>query len=69
MKQDISVRFLSEELGFDTYEEAAQFMVNHGAQDHLKRNEKEFLLNTGAFSVFDGARELAFKRIDIKGQI
>jgi hypothetical protein len=66
----LSIRFLSEELGFDSYEDAAQFFVNHGAQEYLKQiDTAEFVLNTGAFSVFDGAQKSAYQKIDIKGQI
>jgi len=69
-RQDLSIRFLSEELGFDSYEDAAQFLINHGTQEFLKQtDEAELVLNSSAFSVFEGAQKSAYQKIDIKGQI
>lgn len=51
-------------------EEAAQFIVNHGAQ-HLfeeRGNDLYFLAGKGV-GFFESSKSAAFGRVDIKGQI
>jgi hypothetical protein len=37
-KAKINIKFLTEELGFESYQETAQFIVDHGAQDALEQD-------------------------------
>lgn len=73
-KAKINIKFLTEELGFESYQETAQFIVDHGAQDALEQDnssaEAVLLLNpAAALAIFETARQQAFKTVDIKGQI
>ncbi|KIW05823.1 uncharacterized protein PV09_03029 [Verruconis gallopava] len=79
-KPNVSIQFLAEELGFDTYEATIEFLDNAGAGQAgaLVRpvqplDEKElgqWKLDTGkALPLFQAARASAFKSVDIKGQI
>lgn len=51
-------------------EEAAQFIVNHGAQ-HLfeERGNDLYLLTKEGNDFFESAKSAAFGRVDIKGQM
>ena len=69
-KQDVELRFVSEELYFESDIEAAQFILDHGGQDLLEdRNDTIFFLTAKAGQRFETSRATAFSRIDIKGQI
>ncbi|KAI9876964.1 MAG: hypothetical protein M1830_005185 [Pleopsidium flavum] len=69
-KPDVVLRFITEELGFESDEESARFICDHGAQSLLEEREDGVRLLTGkAGSVFETAKNAAFKRVDIKGQI
>ena len=66
----MKLRFVTEELGFESDEEAARFLCDHGGQDFLDDREGGVRLITGkSVGPFDAARKLAFGRVDIKGQI
>lgn len=69
-KPDVKLRFITEELGFMSDEEAGQFIVNHNAQDLLveRGNDLYFLTGKG-LGFFEAAKASAFGRVDIKGQI
>ncbi|EAQ87559.1 hypothetical protein CHGG_04178 [Chaetomium globosum CBS 148.51] len=69
-KMDVPLRFVTEELYFESDVEAAQFILDHEGQDLLEDRSGTILFLTGkAGSRFEGARAKAFSRVDIKGQI
>lgn len=70
-KPDVKLRFVTEELGFESDEESARFICDHGGQSFLdEREEGEVRLLTGkALRFFEGAKASAFRTVDIKGQI
>ena len=69
-KPDVKLRFFTEELGFESDDESARFICDHGGQSFLEEREGEVRLLTGkALRFFETARNAAFKRVDIKGQI
>jgi SAC3 family protein LENG8/THP3 len=70
-KPDVKLRFVTEELGFESDEEAARFICDNGGEDFLKTRNEEVMLDTGVRSggLFESARIEAFKKVDIKGQI
>lgn len=69
-KPDVNLRFITEELGFESDEESARFICDHGAQSLLEERQDSVRLLTGkAGSIFEVAKSAAFKRVDIKGQI
>jgi SAC3 family protein LENG8/THP3 len=72
-KPDVKLRFVTEELAFETDEEAAQFVLEHGgdgAADFLEEKDGHVRLATGKMSqVIESARAAAFRSVDIKGQI
>ena len=69
-KPDVKLRFVTEELAFETDEEAARFVCDHGGSDFLANKEGEVILVTGkSASLFEEARKQAFGKVDIKGQI
>jgi len=69
-KPDVQLRFITEELGFESDADAAQFIVDHNGQ-HLLEDRKEFIafLTGKAGSLFEGPKAAAFSKVDIKGQI
>lgn len=69
-KPDVKLRFVTEELGFMSDEEAGQFIVNHNAQEFLvERDNDLYFLSGKALAFFEPAKAAAFGRVDIKGQI
>ena len=77
-KPNVSIQFLAEELGFDTYEAAVEFLEKNGADTYLIRltDSDEFkaldtwkLETAKTAALFDNARARAFRTVDIKGQI
>ena len=72
-KPDVKLRFVTEELGFESDEESAQFILDHageGSTDLLQERDGDVrLLTARAGAVFETARAAAFKQVDIKGQI
>lgn len=66
----MKLRFLTEELGFESDDESARFIFDHGGQVFLEERVDGVRLLTGkALGFFEEAKGLAFKRVDIKGQI
>jgi len=70
-----SLRFLTDELSFDTDNACCEFFTSHGAQHLIEetidvqgRPQLRAKLKEGA-SLFEGLRKAAFARVDIKGQI
>lgn len=71
-KPDVKLRFLTEELGFESDDESARFICDYGGQAHLEQREEggEVRFLTGkALRFFEAAKQQAFKKVDIKGQI
>jgi len=73
-KPTLNIRFLTEELGFESHSETVQFILDHGARDSLEEradgDSSEILLKPAeAHPIFKAAMELAYGRVDIKGQI
>ncbi|KAK3294300.1 SAC3/GANP/Nin1/mts3/eIF-3 p25 family-domain-containing protein [Chaetomium fimeti] len=69
-KMDVPLRFVTEELYFESDVEAAQFILDHEGQELLEDRNGTIVFLTGkAGSRFEGARAKAFSRVDIKGQI
>ena len=66
----MKLRFLTEELGFESDEESARFICDYSGQSFLEeRNGEVRLLTAKALRFFETARNAAFKKVDIKGQI
>lgn len=70
----VDLRFLTEELGFESDSECVQFLTNHGAGEFLveKKDENGSVVKFNcppAKSIFTTAKEAAFRKVDIKGQI
>ncbi|KAK1834254.1 SAC3/GANP/Nin1/mts3/eIF-3 p25 family-domain-containing protein [Podospora conica] len=69
-KPDVPLRFITDELGFESDTEAAQFILDHGGQELLDdRNGPVVFLTGKASNTLEPARASAFGRVDIKGQI
>jgi len=70
-KPSVKLRFITEELGFESDQDAAQFIYDHGAGAHLEEKEDGIRFVSGkAHALFQAAKSKAFNsRIDIKGQI
>jgi len=69
-KPDVKLRFITEELGFESDDESARFICEHGGQAYLGERDDGVRLVTGkASGLFEPARSDAFRRVDIKGQI
>ncbi|RMZ92547.1 hypothetical protein DV736_g229, partial [Chaetothyriales sp. CBS 134916] len=72
-KADVKLRFVTEELGFENDEEAAQFILDHAGQTSAELlQEKDGvvrLLTAKVGQIFEAARSAAFGQVDIKGQI
>lgn len=69
-KPDVRLRFLTEELGFESDDESARFVCEHKGQNFLEEKADGVRLLTGkALNFFEGAKKEAFDRVDIKGQI
>lgn len=62
---------MTEELGFESDDESARFVCDHGGQAFLDvKEDGEVKLLTGkALRFFEGVKTAAFKTVDIKGQI
>lgn len=65
------MRFITEELGFESDAQAAQFICDYeGGQELLdERDDGIVFLSGKAGQLFEHAKSGAFKKIDIKGQI
>ncbi|KAH6685952.1 SAC3/GANP domain-containing protein [Plectosphaerella plurivora] len=69
-KPDVKLRFITEELGFESDHDAAQFIVDFNGESLLEERGDSISLLTGkAGQLFEGARSKAFRTVDIKGQI
>ncbi|KAK4939989.1 hypothetical protein LTR10_019841 [Elasticomyces elasticus] len=72
-KPDLRLRFVTEELGFESDEEACQFILDHAPEDSSnlleERDGDVRFLTSKAGSIFQLAKQRAFGLVDIKGQI
>lgn len=69
-KPDVKIRFLTEELGFESDQDCVQFLCDHGAQGLLEDRTDSVVFQTGkAGLLFENAKNAAFRKVDIKGQI
>ncbi|CAK7564870.1 MAG: hypothetical protein SEPTF4163_002773 [Sporothrix epigloea] len=63
-KPDVRLRYVTEELGFESDIDAAQFIIDHKAQELLEeRDDHIAFLSSKGFQKFDEIREAAFRRI------
>ncbi len=66
----MNIKFLTEELGFETHQHTYEFIKEHASEAVLSETEDSYLLKTKeAYPFIEGARANAFKSVDIKGQI
>ena len=64
------LRFITEELGFDSDQQAGQFIVDHAPAELLEEQNGVVKFLAGkAGNVFEQAKAEANRLIDIKGQI
>jgi hypothetical protein len=69
-KPNVKLRFVTEELGFESDGDAAQFIYDHNGQSLLEERESGLVFLTGdAKQIFETAKVAAFSKVDIKGQI
>lgn len=66
----MKLRFVTEELGFESDADAAEFIIKCEAGHLLQERTDHIAFLTGkAGQIFETARAAAFQRVDIKGQI
>lgn len=66
----MKIRFVTEELGFESDQETCQFILQHATEDLLEEKDGHVRLLAGkAGPLFEQAKRGAFKSVDIKGQI
>ncbi|KAL5355908.1 SAC3/GANP/Nin1/mts3/eIF-3 p25 family-domain-containing protein [Aspergillus floccosus] len=70
-KPDVKIRFITEELGFESDEQSARFILDHTSEDLLLEKDGAVRLVTSlkAAQLFEGAKAAAHRVVDIKGQI
>jgi hypothetical protein len=69
-KPDVKLRFITEELGFESDADAAQFILDHNGQHLLEDRQETIAFLTGkAGALFEGPKAASFAKVDIKGQI
>ena len=69
-KPDLKLRYITEELAFESDAEAAQFIIDYNGQDLLEERDESIVFLAGnARQLFEAARADAFRRVDLKGQI
>ena len=66
----MKLRFVTDELGFESDNDAAQFICENGGQLLLEEKDGVVHLLTGkAGNIYEEARQAAFGKVDIRGQI
>lgn len=69
-KPDVKIRFITEELGFESDEQSARFVLEYASGELLQERDGHVRLLTGkAGRVFEDAKSQAYRVVDIKGQI
>lgn len=66
----MNIRFITEELGFESDEQTARFVLDHSSAELLEEKNGTVRLLTGkAGLLFEQAKAEAHRIVDIKGQI
>lgn len=61
---------MTEELAFDDDAECAAFICDHGGEQYLEKKIDGLVFQTAkAGAIFQAAKDTAFRKVDIKGQI
>ncbi|PKY05873.1 hypothetical protein P168DRAFT_250818 [Aspergillus campestris IBT 28561] len=70
-KPDVKIRFITEELGFESDEQSARFVLDHTSEEFLQEKDGTVRLLTGvkASLLLETAKSSAHRIVDIKGQI
>lgn len=69
-KPDVNIRFITEELGFESDEQTARFIIENSSAELLEEKNGSVRLLTGkAGLLFEQAKAAAHAVVDIKGQI
>lgn len=69
-KPDVTIRFITEELGFESDEQTARFVLENSSAELLEEKNGAVRLLTGkAGALFEQAKLDAHRVVDIKGQI
>ncbi|KAI0200025.1 SAC3/GANP/Nin1/mts3/eIF-3 p25 family-domain-containing protein [Astrocystis sublimbata] len=68
-KPELKLRYVTEELAFESDAEAAQFIIDYDEELLQERDDHIFFLTGKAGQTFENARAQAFSRVDLKGQI
>ncbi|KAI9370640.1 SAC3/GANP/Nin1/mts3/eIF-3 p25 family-domain-containing protein [Aspergillus egyptiacus] len=70
-KPDVKIRFITEELGFESDEQSARFILDHSSEELLQEKDGVVRLLTGAKAaqLFEVSKAEAHRVVDIKGQI
>ncbi|OKL62063.1 hypothetical protein UA08_02746 [Talaromyces atroroseus] len=69
-KPDVKIRFITEELGFESDEQSARFILEYASGELLEERDGHVRLLTGkAGRLFEDAKAQAHRVVDIKGQI
>jgi hypothetical protein len=69
-KPDLKLRYITEELAFESDAEAAQFIIDYQGQHLLEERQEHIAFLAGkAGLLFESAKSEAFRRVDLKGQI
>lgn len=69
-KPDVNIRFITEELGFESDEQSVRFVLDHTSEEVLLEKDETVRLATSRAGPFaEQAKAAAHRFIDIKGQI
>lgn len=69
-KPDVNIRFITEELGFESDEQSVRFILDNTAEDVLQEKDESVRMVTSKAGAFaEQAKANAHRMIDIKGQI
>ncbi|KAI3322081.1 SAC3/GANP/Nin1/mts3/eIF-3 p25 family-domain-containing protein [Xylariaceae sp. AK1471] len=68
-KPEVKLRYITEELAFESDAEAAQFIIDYDQELLQERGDHIVCLTGKAGQTFENARTQAFSRVDLKGQI
>lgn len=69
-RQTVSLRFITEELGFESDQDAATFICEYKGDALLEQKDDNIIFATAkAGQLFELAKQQAFRKVDIKGQI
>ncbi|KAI1333258.1 SAC3/GANP/Nin1/mts3/eIF-3 p25 family-domain-containing protein [Xylariaceae sp. FL0255] len=68
-KPELKLRYITEELAFESDSEAAQFIIDYDEALLQERDDQIIFLTSKAGQIFEQAKSQAFSRVDLKGQI